>query len=66
MTSLVERVLKGKPCAHTAPCKNFARVGRDTCRWHDPEVLEARKAVEKADREAEKARQRLLRAAGAA
>lgn len=40
-------------------CRNFPKVGQDTCRWHDPDVLAARE-------EAEQARQRALRAAGAA
>lgn len=54
----MERVASGTACAHKG-CKNFARVGHDTCRWHDPRVIELRE-------EAEQARRAALRAAGAA
>lgn len=53
-----EQVLAAPACTHDG-CNNFARKGHQTCRWHDPEVLEARA-------ESEAARQRALRAAGVA
>jgi hypothetical protein len=28
------------------PCVNDARVGKDTCRWHDEEVLALRKQAD--------------------
>jgi hypothetical protein len=47
-----------RSCNHDG-CKNFARKGKDTCRWHDPGVLALRE-------EAEATRRAALRAAGAA
>lgn len=54
----IQRVQAGTACSHD-DCKNFARTGLTTCRWHDPAVLALRE-------EAELTRQRALRAAGVA
>jgi hypothetical protein len=51
----IERVQRGNACSEEG-CGNFARIGKETCRWHDPEVLalraEAKAAVERALRAA--------------
>lgn len=53
--SELQRVQRGTACS-AEKCGNFARVGKETCRWHDPEVLalraEAKAAVERALRAA--------------
>lgn len=54
---MLERVQVGQGCSREG-CRNFARVGEDTCRWHRPEVTEIRATLEET-------RQQLKRAVGA-